>query len=164
MNPFWSYFWPCFAAGLVVGTFAATYGFRRNRLRTALIVGVVLAIAAAALWHGPLGGADRFATRVDRMVQKTFVFYEIPQAHGHLQRGPLTRQVLLAGRADEFQRSELVRLVGAIPGVSSASWAPRTGVPLILQGALAALIGLLAGLLLAWFVEARRRVNAEYSW
>jgi hypothetical protein len=164
MNAFWSYFWPAFAAGLVIGAFAATYGYRRHQFRRALAVGAALAVAAAALWHGPLGGADRFATRVDRMVQKTFVFYEIPQASGHLQRRPLTRQVLLTGEADDFQRAELVRLMDAIPGVSSASWTARIGVPLILQGALAALIGLLAGLLLAWFIESRRRANAEYSW
>jgi H+/Cl- antiporter ClcA len=164
MNAFWSYFWPAFAAGLVIGAFAATMGFRRSRLRPALAVGAALAIAAAALWHGPLGGADRFAARIDHIVQKTFAFYEIPQATGHLQRGPLTRQVLLSGQADEFQRSELVRLMEAIPGVSSASWTTTAGVPLIVQGALAALIGVVAGLLLAWFIESRRRVNAQYSW
>lgn len=164
MNAFWSYFWPVFAAGVAIGTAAATYGFRHNRLRPALAVGAFLAIAAAALWHGPLGGADRFATRIERIVQKTFVFYEIPQASGHLQHSPLTRQVLLSGRADDFQRSELVRLMKAIPGVSNASWTPTPGVPLIVQGAIAALIGFLLGLLIARFVESRRRYNAEFNW
>lgn len=164
MNAFWSYFWPCFAAGLVIGTFAATLGFRRKRFRSALAAGFVLAMIATAIWHGPLGGADRFAARIDRIVQKTFVFYEIPQATGHLQRGPLTRQVLLAGQADDFQRAELVRLMEAVPGVSSASWTPRSGVPLILQGMAAAMFGMVAGLMLAWLVESRRRVNAEYNW
>lgn len=164
MNAFWSYFWPAFAAGLLIAVIAASIGFRRNRLRRSLVIGAVLSIAAAALWHGPLGGADRFATRIDRIVQKTFVFYDIPQAHGHLQHGPLTRQVFLSGQADDFQRSELVRLMKAIPGVSNASWTPSVGVPLIIQGIIAALIGFLVGLLIARIVESRRRYNAEFNW
>jgi hypothetical protein len=164
MNAFWSYFWPAFAAGLVIGTFAATVGYRRHRLRAALIAGALLSVAAAALWHGPMGGADRFATHIDRIVQKTFVFYEIPQAHGHLQRGPLTRQVFLSGQADDFQRSELVRLMEAIPGVSNASWTESAGVPLIVQGAICALLGFLAGVLIAYVVDIRRRYNAQFNW
>ena len=164
MNAFWSYFWPAFAAGLVIGALAATYGFRRYRLRPALVAGALAAIAAAALWHGPFGGADRFSTRVDRAVRQTFIFYEIPEVHGQLHRGPLTRQVELAGPADDFQRTELKRLVEDLSGVSKANWGAAGGVPLIIQGTLAALLGFLSGLLLAYLIELRRRINAHYNW
>ena len=164
MNAFWAYFWPAFAAGIVIGAIAATIGFRRNRLRPALIVGALAAIAAAALWHGPFGAADRFADRIDRAVRATFVFYEIPEVHGHLHRGPLTRQVEMAGPADDFQRTELVRLIEDLPGVSKATWSTGGGIPLIIQGALAALLGFLSGLLVAYLVELRRRINAQYNW
>ncbi|HEY8592601.1 MAG TPA: hypothetical protein VIL42_07020 [Sphingomicrobium sp.] len=164
MNEFWTYFWPIFAGGLVVGTLAATIGYRRRRFKQALAIGAVTALALMALWHGPLGAADRFAATVDRKVQRTLVYYEITQVRGQVQHGPLTRQVLLSGPADDFQRSELVRLMEDIPGVSKASWSRSWGVPLIAQAALALLLGFLLGLLLAYIVEVRRRYNADYNW
>jgi hypothetical protein len=72
---------------------------------------------------------------------------------------------MLAGTADDFQRSELVRIMGAVPGVSSASWsAERGGLPLIAEGTIASLAGFLVGLLLAYLVELRRRYNAQWKW
>lgn len=164
MNAFWSYFWPAFAAGLVIGAAAVTYGFRRNHLRTAVIAGALLAIAAAALWHGPFGAGERFAARIDRASRITFVFYDIPEVSGHVHRHPITRQVELSGPADDFQRNELVRLIEGLPGVSKATWSQGGGVPLIIQGIVAALLGFLLGLLLAYVVELRRRYNAQYNW
>lgn len=164
MNEFWTYFWPIFAGGVIVGLAAATIGYRRHWLKPALAVGAVIAFALLAIWHGPLGAADQFASSVDRKVQNTLVYYEITQVKGRIQDGPLTRQVLLAGPADDFQRGELVRLMEDIPGVSNASWDRPWAVPLILQGALALLPGFLLGLLLAYIVDVRRRYNAHYNW
>lgn len=166
MNAFWSYFWPPFGAGLVVGIIAGAIAFRRRRWRNwALAAGVLAAIGSAALWHGPMGAADRFAASVERNVRKTLVFYEIPEVQGHLHHGPLTRHVFLWGPADDFQRSELVRLVDEVPGVSSTSWSPGgAGLPLIVEGGIAAAMGFLLGLLVAYLIELRRRYNAQWSW
>jgi hypothetical protein len=166
VNAFWSYFWPLFGFGLLVGVIAGVIGFRpRRRRNLILLIAFVISIAGAAAWHGPLGAADRFAAEVERGIQKTLVYYEIPQVSGHLHRGPLTRRVLLSGPADDFQRSELVRLIGQVPGVSGASWsAEGGGVPLIVQAGIAALLGFLLGLLLAYLVELRRRYNAQWNW
>lgn len=166
MNAFWSYFWPAFGFGILCGVIAGAIGFRpRARRAIMLLIGLAASIAGAAAWHGPLGAADRFAAEVERGIQKTLVFYEIPQVSGHLHRGPLTRRVLLSGPADDFQRSELVRLIDQVPGVANASWsADRGGVPLILQAGIAALLGFLLGLLLAYLVELRRRYNAQWNW
>lgn len=166
MNALWAYFWPAIGAGLVVGIIAGAVSFRRRRKRNAaLALGVVGSIALAAIWHGPLGGADRFAAAVDRGVRSTLVYYEIPQVSGHLHRGPLTRRVLLSGPADDFQRGELVRLVDQLPGVESASWTGNGGgLPLIAEGALVAIVGFLFGLLVAYLVELRRRYNAQWNW
>ena len=160
------YFWPIIGAGLIVGIVAGAIAFRRPRRRhAARAIGLVVAIALAALWHGPLGAADHLAGTIERTVRQTLVFYEIPEVSGHLHHAPLTRNVLLSGPADDFQRSELVRLIGEVPGVASASWTPsRTGVPLIAEGAAVAVLGFLLGLLLAYLVELRRRYNAQYNW
>jgi hypothetical protein len=166
VNALWSYFWPAIGAGLVVGIVAGAFAFRRQRRRNATLgAGLVVAIALAALWHGPLGAADRFAAAVERGIGKTMVYYQIPEVSGHLHRAPLTRDVLLSGPADDFQRPELVRLIDQVPGVASAAWSPRDGgVPLIAEGAGVAVLGFLFGLLVAYLVELRRRYNAQWNW
>ena len=166
MNALWSYFWPAFAAGLVVGGVAGTIAFRRtNKRAIAIGAGLAISIALAALWHGPLGGAGQFEARVQRGIHNTLVYYEITQVTGHLHHGPLTRRVMLAGPADDFQRSELVRYMGQLPGVSSATWSEdRGGVPLIVEGGAVAVLGFLFGLLLAYLRDLRRRYNAQWNW
>jgi hypothetical protein len=82
-----------------------------------------------------------------------------------LHRAPLTRQLLLSGQVDDFQRSELTRLMSDVPGVGRASWSPsERGLPLLAEGALSALASFLFGLLLAYLVELRRRHNAQWKW
>ncbi len=44
----------------------------------------------------------------------------------HLQRRPLARRLILSGPADDFQRSELVRLLDETPGVLEVRWDPAS--------------------------------------
>ena len=165
MNAFWSYFWPPFGAGLAVGIIAGDFAFRRrNRRYLPIVIGVLAAITLAGLWHGPAGAADRFTAEVERRIRQTIVYWEIPQVSGHLHHDPLTRRAILSGPADDFQRSELVRLIGEVPGVSSAGWSAEGGVPLIVEGGAAALLGFLFGLLGAYLRDIRRRYNAQWNW
>jgi hypothetical protein len=168
MNPLWSYFWPCFAVGLLTGAVGGLYGFRKTEPRKrdfALALGFLVALGLAALWHGPLGAADRFAATVEQGVQRTLVYYEMTQVTAHLHHDPLTRRVMLSGPADDFQRQGLVQFMDDIPGVASARWLPAGGgKPLILEGLVVALVGYLFGLLLAYLVELRRRYNAQWDW
>ena len=166
MNAFWSYFWPPFGAGLAVGIVAGDFAFRRRGSRyLSLAIGVVAAIALAALWHGPAGAADRFTDEVERGIRQTIVYWEIPQVNGHLHHGPLTRRAILSGPADDFQRSQLAQYISQVPGVSSASWsATAAGIPLIVEGAGVALLGFLFGLFGAYLRDIRRRYNAQWNW
>ena len=164
MNAFWAYFWPPFCAGLVVAVIAGAIGFRRRNRNAIFAAGAVVAIALAALWHGPLGAADRFAATVDRSVRATLIAKYFPEVRGHLHRGPLTRTVLLSGPADDFQRSQLVEFIGDVPGVERATWSNGSGIPLIVEGAIAAILGFLLGLVLAYLRELRRRYNAQWNW
>ena len=71
MNAFWAYFWPPFAAGLVVAVIAGAVAFRRPRQRIAAVaIGVILSIVLAAVWHGPLGAAGRFTGDVERTIRE----------------------------------------------------------------------------------------------
>jgi hypothetical protein len=166
MNPLWDYFWPVFTAGLAVGVVFGWLAYRRWRRRIAYwIIGGVAAVAMATAWHGPLGGADRFVAQVDRNARATLIDNYIPQVSAHLHRGPLTRRIVLAGPADDFQSSELVRIMGDLPGVSDAQWsAEPAGIPLLAEAAAAALVGFLFGLVLAYLIELRRRYNAQWNW
>jgi len=161
----WSYYWPAFAAALVVGLIAGVLAFRRTRPNRARAIGLGLAIGLALLWHGPLGGAHRFVAQVEHDARLTLDNYEMWKVNAQLERGPLTRRLMLSGPADDFQASELVRIMGRLSGVSSVRWSPKgSATPLILEGAGVALAGFLFGLLLAYLIELRRRYNANWNW
>jgi len=164
MNTLWTYFWPIICVGLLAGGLGGLFGFRRQRRRPLIIAGFV-ALAAAASWHGPLGAADRFTTKIERQARQALDYYEMTKVTAHLHRGPLTRRLILSGPADDFQTSELARLLGQLPGVSSVSWSDRDGgIPMIAEGELAAILGFLGGLLIAYLIELRRRYNAQWTW
>lgn len=185
MNAFWAYFWPVFGVGLIAGILAGSIGFRsprigvkagpelreiavqrwRRRRLIALIIGTAAAIVAAALWHGPLGAADRFTAQVEARARQVLIDNNAPAGMAaHIHRGPLTRQLIVSGPGNDFQQAESARLLGQIPGVSNASWTPSSGTPLIVEGIAAALLGFLFGLVLAYLVELRRRYNAQWNW
>jgi len=164
MNTLWTYFWPILCVGLLAGGLGGLFGFRRKRRRPLIIAGLV-ALAAAATWHGPLGAADRFTTKIERQARQALDYYEMTKVTAHLHRGPLSRRLILSGPADDFQTSELARLLGQLPGVSGVSWSDRNGgIPMIAEGELAAILGFLGGLLIAYLIELRRRYNAQWTW
>ena len=165
MNALWSYFWPPLGCGLIIGIIAGDVAYRGRLGRNGVLaLGAALALGIAALWHGPLGAADRFSTQIEHMVRVATVYNEIPEVSGHLHHDPLTRRVLLSGPADDFQRGELVEIIDEIPGVESVSWSDGSGIPLIVEGLAIALLGFLLGLLVAYLREVRRRYNAQWNW
>lgn len=163
MNVLWTYFWPIVAAGLLLGAVLGSAALRRRRLML-VAVGIALSVAAAGLWHGPFGAADRFAASIDRTARFVLVDWEMGQVEAKLARGPLSRRLMLSGPADDFQRGGLVRIMSTIPGVTSATWSDNRGLPLIVEAALASLAGFLVGLLLAYLFELHRRYNAQWKW
>jgi hypothetical protein len=166
MNPLWTYFWPILCTGLLTGGLGGLFGFRRQRRRPLIIAGAVALVAAAA-WHGPLGAADRFTATIERQARQALDHYEMYKVSAHLHRAPLTRRLIFTGPPDldDFQRGELVRLFGQLPGVSSVRWSDRGGgIPMLAEAELAAILGFLGGLLIAYLVELRRRYNAQWTW
>jgi hypothetical protein len=88
--------------------------------------GLAATLVASALWHGPLGAADRFATHADKIARATLDYYEMPAVSARIERTPMTRRIILSGPADPFQRSELVRIMGQVPGVNDVRWDPAS--------------------------------------
>jgi hypothetical protein len=184
MNAWWSYFLPAFGAGLVFGVIAGAVAFRakivrpkdrphepdlidqpRRRRVIFLAVGATLSIVAATLWHGPLGAGDRLAARVERSAREVLAANYAPNGvNVQIHHRPLTRQLILSGPSNDFQQAEAARLLRQIPGVSDATWTPSAGIPLIIEASIAALLGFLFGLLLAYLAELRRRYNSQWNW
>ena len=164
MNTFWEYFWPLVSIGFACGAIGGIIAWRRKRPYLLGTIALLVAMAGGGLWHGPLGGAERLAGAVENMSRAVLVNWEMPQVQARLQREPLSRQLLLSGAADDFQRTELVRMMSNVDGVSDATWSAGNGVPLIVEAAGATLLGFLVGLLLAYVVELRRRHNAQWKW
>lgn len=130
-------------------------------------LGTAAVLAETALWHGPLGTGEGIAVRTEQAARAELDRLEMVQVQARVGRAPLTRQLKLSGTADDFQRSELVRIMGDTGAASSARWidaGPGRAIPLLLEAVLAALLAFLTGLLLAYLIELRRRANAEWRW
>ena len=93
-----------------------------TRLRIFLI-GIALTMAFSAIWHGPVGAGDRFASTMETAFRRYLDQQELPMVQAHLDRGPLSRSVTLSGPADSFQQTELSRIFSNSPGVAGVRWA-----------------------------------------
>jgi hypothetical protein len=91
-----------------------------------LALGIAAVIAATWIWHEPLGAGERFAAGVDGRARAMLDHYEMVHVEARMERGPLTRRVILSGPADDFQRREIERMVEAQPGVGEAVWSPSS--------------------------------------
>jgi len=88
--------------------------------------GAAATIAASALWHGPLGAGERLAIRAEKIARATLDYYEMSAVSARVARHPLSRVIILSGPADDFQRSELLRIMGQVPGVNEVRWDPAS--------------------------------------
>jgi len=98
---------------------------KRNAI---LALGVAAVLAETAIWHGPMGAADRLTAKVETTARAELGHLEMAPVSARLERGPLRRRLVMAGPADDFQHSELIRIMDEIPGVSGVRWAtpPQT--------------------------------------
>lgn len=129
----------------------------------ALALGFLATLATAALWHGPGGAATRFATTAERTMRMTLDHYEMPAIAVKLQRAPLNRTLQFDGPADDFQRSEILRIGREVPGVAATWWAgqrpPPRALPLLAEAMLMALASFAIGAVLAYIAALRRRAR-----
>lgn len=128
----------------------------------ALAIGILATLAATLVWHGPGGAADRFTATAERTMRITLDHYEMPGIAVKLQRGPLTRTLWFDGRADDFQRGEILRIGSEVPGVANTAWAgrpARRALPLIAEVMLMALASFAIGAVLSYIAALRRRAR-----
>ena len=84
--------------------------------------GIALVLALTWSWHGPMDAGERLAIRAEQEARAMLDHYEMVHVQAHMERGPLTRRMILSGPADDFQRSEIRRLAEELPGVGEARW------------------------------------------
>ena len=89
-----------------------------------MLLGLAATVGFTALWHGPLGAGEKLAAQSEASARRTLDYYELPMIQARMQRSPLVRRMLLSGPADDFQRSELVRMLDETPGVLEVQWDP----------------------------------------
>jgi hypothetical protein len=132
------------------------------------LTGLLLALAAAWIWHGPLGHGERLIDRLQSEAEAGVAKSELPGITVHLRRDPLARAARLSGPANDLQREGLgsqkgvVDYVRDVEGMADVRWddESRDGrriVPLLLETMALAALAYLIGLGLGWLLWGRRR-------
>lgn len=91
-----------------------------------IAAGIVATLAATTIYHWPLGAGERLAARIETTARAELDRQEMTMVEARLVRRPLERTMILSGPADDFQRAELVRIIGALPGVGEVRWDPAS--------------------------------------
>lgn len=131
-------------------------------------IGLLLTLAVAWIWHGPLGNGERLIDRLEGEARQEVAKAELPGLSVKLSRDPLARTATLSGPANDLQREGLGSQKGVsdyardVEGVSDVRWtdepdARRRVVPLLLETSALAALAYLIGLGLGWFLWGRRR-------
>ena len=132
------------------------------------IIGLLLALAAAWIWHAPLGNGQRLIDRLEAEARAEVAKTELPGIELNLSRSPLARVATVSGPANALQREGLGSQKGVsdhardVEGVSDVRWAdePDAGrrvMPLLLETLGLAALAYLIGLGLGWLLCGRRR-------
>ncbi len=131
-------------------------------------IGLLLALAAAWLWHAPLGYGERLIDRLEAEARREVAKAELPGIKVNLSRRPLARAATLSGPANDLQREGLGSQKGVadyarnVEGISGVRWADEPGsgrrvMPLLLETLALAALAYLIGLGLGWLLWGRRR-------
>ena len=131
-------------------------------------MGFLPAIAAAWIWHGPLGRGDALVDRLERDARTAAARAELPGISVRLGRDPLDRNVTLNGAANDLQREGLGSQKGIsdyvreVEGIGTVRWAgepalERRALPLFAETLILAALAYAVGLGLGRLLWGRRR-------
>jgi len=131
-------------------------------------IGLLIALVAAWIWHGPLGNGERLVSGLERRAEQAVARSEVPGIRVSLSHDPLARAATLSGQANDLQREGLGSQMGVsdyvreVEGIGPVRWAdePAPGtriVPLVAETMARAALAYLIGLGLGWLLWGRRR-------
>jgi hypothetical protein len=132
------------------------------------IAGLLLTLAAAWVWHGPLGHGERLISALEAEAVEAVAKSEVPGIRVSLSRDPLARAATLSGPANDLQREGLGSQKGVsdyvreVEGIGPVRWTDepkpeRRIVPLAMETLALAALAYLIGLGLGWLLWGRRR-------
>jgi hypothetical protein len=132
------------------------------------ILGLLLTLAVAWIWHGPLGHGERLIGGLETQAREGVAKAELPGIAVRLSRDPLARVATLSGPANDLQREGLGSQKGVsdyvrdVEGMSDVRWADEPDsdgkvVPLLAETLALAAVAYLIGLGLGWLLWGRRR-------
>lgn len=93
-----------------------------------LLVGLAAALLVGWVAHGPLGQGEKFVGTLQGQANAVLREAAVPGVEVRFSYDPLSRQAILSGPANEFQREGqglfpgLNDRIRAIPGVSGVRW------------------------------------------
>jgi hypothetical protein len=133
------------------------------------LIGLGAALLAGWISHGPLGQGEAFIDSLEARSKAEVREAAVAGVEVRFPRDPLTREAVLSGPANDFQREGqglfpgLNDRIRAVPGVAGVHWAdaPAGGggmrLPLIAETLLLVLAAFLLGVALARFLFRPRR-------
>ena len=92
------------------------------------LIGLAAALIAGWISHGPLGQGEAFVGQIEAGAQAVVREAEIPGVAVRFSRDPLSREAILSGPANAFQREGQGLLPGlddrvsGVPGVAGVRW------------------------------------------
>ena len=95
--------------------------------RVKFLIGLGAALLSGWIGHGPLGQGEAFIDRLDAQSKAVVKAWEVP-VQVRFERNPLSRQAILSGHVDQFQREGIRNFPGIngrvamVPGVSGVRW------------------------------------------
>ena len=91
------------------------------------LIGLAAALLAGWIGHGPLGQGEAFIDQLDAEAKAAIRQWELP-VQVRFERNPLSREAILSGHIDRFQREGMPGFPGIdgrvaeVPGVSGVRW------------------------------------------
>jgi hypothetical protein len=95
------------------------------------LIGLAAALGAGWIAHGPLGRGEAFLAALEARAGAAVRESEVPGVSVRFSRDPMTREAVLSGSANDFQREGMGLLPGLndrmrdVPGVSGVRWEER---------------------------------------
>jgi hypothetical protein len=95
--------------------------------RVKFLIGLAAALLSGWIGHGPLGQGEAFVDQIDAQSKAVVKQWEVP-VQVRFERNPLSRQAILSGHVDRFQREGIRNFPGIngrvamVPGVSGVRW------------------------------------------
>ena len=133
-----------------------------------LLTGLIAALLAGWIAHGPLGQGERFLAGLDARAEAVVTEAELPAVSVRMDRDPRARRALLTGPADAFQREGRGNFPGlsdrilGLDGIGAIRWTDEPesrglALPLLLETELMVLFFFGLGLALGWRLFRPRR-------